>query len=393
MLWASAVLSEETESATRNSARMGPQLIPLVEHFRPARSLPAMVCAGLRLRVVIAALLSLMMIVRTAGPAAADPIRVAKKTVGPPIWCDDATLVYAGEAGPRTSWPTAIYRHVAPGGPSDLIAKVDGIAVPFYCRQAKVLYWTLPSADCEPLSRGVMIKQVGREAAALACGANLALPSPDGRLLAISAGPLPKEPWELVGAGARILGGDATALVAVDLDGREFRDILSGADVSTQLPTRDLVAARFGVHRMLASYARGRGAYQWVADDAIAVAVYHATGPGSSLVVARIDPRSGRIVKVQVALSTDREIGFVQPLPRSRFLVASRGEFPRSLQRCEVLAEDVDCRPYDLAGVLARAGLTNWESSIDRAGFNGQGGGFHVIADSAEGRCLAAVDL
>src|SRR5262249_26250234 len=76
-----------------------------------------------------------------------------------------------------------------------------------------------------------------------------------------------------------------------------------------------------------------------------------------------------------------------------RFFVASKGDFPRSLQRCEVLADDVDCRPLDLAGVLARSGLTNWEASMRRAGFDDQGSSLRVIADSPEGRCLAAVDL
>jgi hypothetical protein len=195
------------------------------------------------------------------------------------------------------------------------------------------------------------------------------------------------------GAGARILGGDATQLITVDLDGRQIRDILAGANVFAKLPTRDFADARFGIHRMLANYARGRGAYQWVANDAIAVAVYHATGPGTSLVVMRIDRGSGRVVKAQVALSKDSEIDFVHPFSGSRFFVASRGDFPRSLVRCEVFADDVDCRPFDLGGVLARAGLTNWESSIRRASFNDQGSSFRVIADSAEGRCLAAVDL
>src|SRR5215475_13995584 len=152
----------------------------------------------LREIVVVVSTLTVGVIVpsdtRSAEP---KPVEIARDVLGPAIWCDDRTIVYAKDLSPDPATDHPLFRQVGiffrtlPDGDEKRVyqdARPSPIAtVPFYCAGDRLLVWTFSSPDCADAMGVVVAVKLRGGYATLACDAAAAFPSPDRHILLLGA--------------------------------------------------------------------------------------------------------------------------------------------------------------------------------------------------------------
>ncbi len=325
---------------------------------------------------------------------AANPILLHTRAESPPVWCDNSTIVYAVTFSTDDSHEYSIVVQKVPDGePAELFHDM-GWAVPYQCINGHILYWKGEASEC-----GDTANALGRQAAyvadmngnraLLACGAAIALLSPDEKALVVATDFAWVGEWRLMPEGVRFLAGAGEAPLIVDLRKRDLRDALL-AD-GRAMPT-DFRAMRSPVLSMQMEYALGNGAIRWLSNDKLAVAMESWDAREMQLHIVQLDPRTGAVIAADRApFGTGAHAVFDNSRPGWLYAWSTRDRLI-AVQECRLMDREMSCEPLALDTLLnkAKAGMAaDFGADVDFLDDNTM----WFMADTGNAECLMRLHL
>ena len=248
-----------------------------------------------RVRLAFSVLIFTMIFVGPVVAASAvDPVLLHHAAASPPIWCDSSTIVYAVK--PDTDQPSLraiVSQTISDGEPRELF-RDTGSAVPYQCVGGRILFWTLDPTDCDEgpedtRGQAVYVADTKGTKVPLACGAAVALLSPDRRVLAVTTYPAWKREWRPKLEGIKFLAGSGAIPLIADLAKPDlFRLLFSEGPVTMS----DFLTARFDPSALQKQYALENGAIRWLSNGMLAVSTINMNSYEALVWTVRLDPET-----------------------------------------------------------------------------------------------------
>lgn len=302
--------------------------------------------------------------------SAVEPVSLHHAAASPPVWCDSSTIVYAVK--PDTDQPSlrAIVTQAIPGGEPRELFRDTGSAVPYQCVDGRILYWTLNPTDCDvgpedTRHQAVYVADTKGAKVPLACGAAVALLSPDRKALVVTTYPAWTREWRPKLEGIKFLANGGEAPLIVDVAKPDLFRLLSSAG---QVAMADFLTGRFNPSALQKQYALDNGAIRWLSNGMLAVSTINTNSYEALVWTVRLDPETANVVAAsRVSLGADGEPIF-DTSSSQRFHAWSTRDELRQIQECWLSAANISCTRLALHFLLDKAGAkmaTNFDSDVD----------------------------
>jgi hypothetical protein len=323
--------------------------------------------------------------------AASEPILLHDKAASPPVWCDSSTIVYAVKPDTNQRSLRSIVVQTVPSGEPRELFRDSGSAIPYQCINRHIFYWTLAPTDCdggpeETRQQAVYVADLNGRRAPLACGAAVALLSPDGRLLAVSSW---IQDWRPAPEGLNLVAGGGKKPLIVNLRKPDLFDAIMADD---RVITFDFITGRIDPLKVQREYALGNGAMRWLTNDILAFSLGSVDTGEVSLRTIRLNPDTVEIIWTdRVSLGMEGAPLFDSAGPERVYAWSTADEL-HQVQECWLSDANMTCTTLALHVALekARAGLAaEFDSDVD----------FHenytvrLMADIGDSECLMLLNL
>ncbi len=326
---------------------------------------------------------------------AANPILLHTRAESPPVWCDNSTIVYAVTFSTDDSHEYSIAVQKVPDGePTELFHDM-GWGVPYQCIDGHVLYWKAEASECGDAAnalgrQAVYVTDMNGDRALLACGAAVALLSPDENVLAVVTSPLWIGKWHLMSAGVSLLAAEGETPIIVDLSTK--RDLLNILLADGRSFTADYRLHGPDPHSMQYEYALGNGAIRWLSNNKLAVSMLNLDSGEMQVHVVELEPRTGAVIAADHLTVGTRGYPIFDISTSGRLYAWSTSDRLITVQKCSLLDRGLSCASLALGSLLnkAKAGMAaNFGADVDFLDDNSM----WFMADTGNAECLMRLDL